>query len=64
MVNIVTWQKDKNMRFYKKLEKIINEENIDNDLEIPDFILAELICDYIHSIKKMQNRIKFHKGEK
>ena len=36
--------------FKKELEKLINRHNIENVADVPDFILAEMVCGFIKSV--------------
>ena len=36
--------------FQKELEKLINKHSIENECDVPDFLLAEMICDFIIDI--------------
>ena len=36
--------------FEKELTKLINMYSVENDIDIPDFILSEMICKFIESI--------------
>ncbi len=36
--------------FQKELEQLINKHSIENECDIPDFILAEMICNIISAI--------------
>ena len=46
--------------FKKDLEKAINTHNIDNDMNVADYILAQTICDFIESIHWMNQQNKKH----
>ena len=37
-------------KFRKELEELINQHCIENKADVPDFILAEMICDFIESM--------------
>jgi len=32
------------------LEELINKHSIENEVDVPDFILAEMICGFVQSI--------------
>jgi len=36
--------------FKKELEELINKHSIENKADVPDFILAEMVCGFIESI--------------
>ena len=36
--------------FKKELESLINKHSIENIADVPDFILAEMVCSFIKSI--------------
>ena len=38
-------------KFKKELEKLINIHGIDNDLNTPDFILSQVLIDFLETIK-------------
>lgn len=38
------------MSFKKELEGLINKYSIENEADVPDFILAEMICCFIESV--------------
>ena len=46
--------------FERELEKLINIHCIENECDIPDFLLAELICDYIKSLKTIKKVLDWH----
>ena len=37
-------------KFKINLERIINCHGVDNDLGMPDFILAQMVVDYLESV--------------
>ena len=39
-------------KFKKELEKLINKHSIENYADVPDFILADMICNFIKAIGK------------
>lgn len=50
-----------NEEFKKELEKLINRHSIENDCDIPDFILAEMICNIIvESGKSFKKALDWH----
>jgi len=40
------------VEFKKELEELINKHSIENKCDIPDFLLASMICDFIEVIGK------------
>lgn len=38
--------------FKKELETLINRHSIENEINMPDYMLAEMLCDYIESTGK------------
>ena len=37
-------------KFKKELEELINKHCVENRADVPDFILAEMVCGFIESI--------------
>ena len=37
-------------QFKKELEDLINKHSIENECDTPDFILAEMICNFIKAV--------------
>lgn len=46
--------------FTDELRDLINRHSIDNELEIPDYILAEYIEDFLAAYKRLQKSNKTH----
>lgn len=47
--------------FKKELKELINKHCIENDCDIPDFILAEMICGFIvESGKSIKKTLDWH----
>ena len=38
------------MSFRKELEELINKHSIENQVDMPDFLLAEMVCGLIRTI--------------
>ncbi len=43
--------------FRKELEILINRHNIENYIDVPDFLLAELICETIKTVSPTTKKI-------
>lgn len=46
--------------FRLELEHILNKNGIDNELNTPDFILAEYLIQALDSYRDIQNRVSLH----
>ena len=46
--------------FKKELERLINKYSIEKECDTPDFLLAELICGYIKSLKTIKKVLDWH----
>lgn len=55
---------DNKIEFEKDLQHIINIHSIDNDLNIPDFILAEYLVGVIEAKKLADNKTRVWHGDK
>jgi len=50
-----------NKEFKKDIERLINKHCVENDCDMPDFILAEMICNMIESFgKSMKKNLDWH----
>ena len=50
-----------NKEFKKDIERLINKHRVENDCDMPDFILAEMICNMIESFgKSMKKNLDWH----
>ncbi len=49
-----------NEEFEKELESLINKHNIETECDIPDFLLAGMICGYIDSLQKIKEVLDWH----
>jgi hypothetical protein len=38
------------IEFQRELETLINKHSIDNDMRMPDFLLAEMICEMLQAM--------------
>ena len=48
-------------KFKKELELLINKHSIENTLDMPDFMIAEMLCDLIIKIGKVSRKnLKWH----
>ena len=48
-------------RFKIDLEALINKHSIENEWDMPDFLMAELICDFIKSVgPHMKKNLDWH----
>ena len=36
--------------FQKELERLINKHSIENQVDMPDFLLAEMVCSFIATV--------------
>lgn len=45
-----TFNREKRIKMRSELEKLFNRLSIDNELNVPDFILAEAVDNYIMTI--------------
>lgn len=41
----------------EELRSLLNRYSIDNELDIPDILLAEYILDHIETLKKMNQKV-------
>ena len=47
--------------FKKELEKLINTHCIENEVDMPDFLLAEMICEFIKTAgKSIKKNLDWH----
>lgn len=44
--------------FKRKLTALLNEEGVDSEMHIPDFILAECVINNLDAIQKMRGTCK------
>lgn len=52
-----------NASFQKELQELINKHNIESDINMPDFILADMICRTIEAIgPSVKKTIVWHDG--
>lgn len=49
--------------FKKELKKLINQYSIDNDINIPDFVLTEYIINSLNNLKNTNNKTTILKPE-
>ena len=48
-------------KFKKELEVLINKHCIENECDVPDFILAEMVCNFIRAISNpIKNTLDWH----
>ena len=50
--------------FKQRLAWVLNSHSIDNEIGIPDYILADHICEYLRSIQRMTSELHRHMGVK
>ena len=43
--------------FEKELESLINKHSIENECDIPDFLLASMICNYIRYVASITKEV-------
>ena len=49
------------MGFQKELEQLLNKHSMENKWDMPDFLMAELICSFIESIgPQMKKNLDWH----
>lgn len=48
--------------FKSDLRNLINSHSVDNDLQIPDYILTEYVLNMICSLKKLHLDVECHSG--
>jgi len=47
--------------FQKELEVLINKHSIENYVDMPDFLLAEMVCQFIVTLgKKIKENLDWH----
>jgi len=47
--------------FKKELEELINKYSIENECDMPDFLMAEMIVDFIRSVgKQIKANLDWH----
>lgn len=51
---------DKSENFKRALSNLLNIHGIDNNMNIPDYILADYIVDILANYCKLQNRLNKH----
>ena len=47
----------------KQIAKVLNAAGIDNDMNIPDYILAEFICDQLDALKNTNDSVERHNSK-
>lgn len=50
------------MSFKRDLESVLNKHGKDNDLNIPDYILAKYISKCINNLKRLIDSTEYHKS--
>jgi len=47
--------------FEKELELLINKHGIENECDMPDFMLAEMVCSFIKTVgKQIKKNLDWH----
>jgi hypothetical protein len=52
-----------NYEFKKELSILLNRYSVDNEVNLPDFILAETVVNYIKNIRELQTNIYNHEQQ-
>lgn len=47
----------------KQLAKVLNAAGIDNDMNIPDYILADFLCDQLDALGKTNDSVERHNSK-
>ena len=47
--------------FKKELVELVNKHTIENELSMPDFLIAEMICNFLYAIEEpMKKNLDWH----
>jgi len=50
-----------NNHFQNELEQLINKHSIENECDMPDYLLAQMICNFIKAIgKPIKDTLDWH----